>query len=79
MDKKLQSIQDRATKALFMFEESRNNHIDVADVLAKTNEALRLVRELASALRVTSGPYREYQIGAALPSAKKNDDTPSIQ
>ena len=40
-------IADRATKALMMFDNSNHNQIDIGDVLAKTNEALRLIKALA--------------------------------
>lgn len=45
MDNK--EIIERATKALYMFDSSKPNQIDVADVLAKINEALRLIIELS--------------------------------
>ncbi len=40
-------IAERATKALYMFENSRTNEISVADLTAKVNEALRLIKALA--------------------------------
>lgn len=46
MDRK--EIASRAEKALYMFENSRPNEISPADVLAKVNEALRLIKELAN-------------------------------
>ena len=38
----------RAEKALYAFDNSKPNQIDIADVLYKVNEALRLIKELAS-------------------------------
>lgn len=45
MDKK--EIIERAEKALYMFENSRVGEVGMLDLLAKVNEALRLIKALA--------------------------------
>lgn len=40
-------ISERATKALYMFENSKPNEISTVDLIQKVNEALRLIKALA--------------------------------
>lgn len=39
-------IAERAEKALYLFKDSKPNEIDIGDVLAKVNEALRLIKAM---------------------------------
>ena len=42
-----EEISKRATKALMMFDNSNVNQISNEDIIAKVNEALRLIKALA--------------------------------
>jgi hypothetical protein len=51
MDNK--EIIERATKALYLFENSKTNEISTADLIIKVNEALRLIKALAECQKST--------------------------